>query len=136
MMAILLAGLSGFLKGMHSRSPIRARGFGDVVSSAATEELAYRAAPAALAAAFGQQLPVGATAAVFAADHVLSETHTVASGAMRFADVFMGGLLYEEAFTKYGLLGAIASHSLHNLGVYLGASSRKPKRRTSFGHCR
>lgn len=92
-----------------------------VLSGPLTEEMLYRAAPEKL---FGTKLPVGFTAIPFAVDHLVSDaayrtkrglppipaTHK----ALRFADVALGGYLYERAYRSSGLLGAFVAHSLHN----------------------
>lgn len=130
----VLSALSGLLKGVMFEAPPdwRARGFGDVLESATKEELLYRGALGFL----GSKLPAGAGAVIFAADHVLNngEQHSFGSGAVRFADVFLGGLLYERAFKSYGLLGAVAAHTAHNLAVAAGIGlKRRPKRQ--FAGC-
>jgi hypothetical protein len=127
--------------GLHSGPT---RGFGDLAASAATEELAYRALPAVVATATGRSAPKGLGALVFAAHHLMDDqrygvAHTLGGGLGRFADVFLGGLLYEDAYRSYGVLGAIAAHVTHNLAVQFGtSSSRKAPRATSknFGRCR
>lgn len=90
------------------------------------EELLYRAAPLW---AF-PRLPYGSTAVVFAADHVLDDLKetpppTAGQAAARFGDVFLGGLLYETAFRRQGVVAAIAAHMLHNAAVALGARVRR-----------
>lgn len=141
MRALLLAGLSGFMKGAMGMHTAPARGFADVVTSAATEEVAYRAIPATIAAAMGREAPRGLGALVFAADHLLDDRiHGVnrGGGLGRFADVLLGGLIYEDAYKSHGVLGAIAAHVAHNMAVQFGATRHAPKRKSpgGFGRCR
>ncbi len=67
-------------------------------------------------------------AVTFAVDHVLSDSRkgpmTTKELVGRFGDVLLGGLLYEKSFRSAGLLGAIASHSAHNLFVGVGSHIR------------
>lgn len=130
----VLSALSGFLKGVTFNPPAsyRPRGLGDVLERATKEELLYRGA----LGFFGSRLPAGASAVIFAADHVLNngEDHSFGSGAVRFADVFLGGLLYERAYKSHGLFGAVAAHVAHNLAVAAGIGlKRRPKRQ--FAGC-
>lgn len=74
-------------------------------------------------------LPLGSTAATFAVDHCLSDFKrdpappmTVAA---RFGDVFLGGLCYEIAMRRMGILGAIGAHCLHNMAVSWGSRARR-----------
>lgn len=136
MKPILLSALSGFLKGIVFDAPedYRPRGLGDVLEAATKEELVYRGALGFL----GARLPAGTSAVIFAADHVLNngENHSFGSGVVRFADVFLGGLLYERAFAEYGLLGAVAGHALHNLGVAAGIGMKSQRRqKRQFAGC-
>jgi hypothetical protein len=75
------------------------------------------------------------SAGIFAADHVFSEKHTLGSGAFRFADVFLGGMLYQRAFREHGLFGAVAAHTLHNLAVAAGAGVRHSSKRFAGRDC-
>lgn len=132
---IVLAGAFGFLKGILGGSPSRSRSLSSYVAAglgaSLIEETVYRALPNAL---FGG-LPMGFTAAKFAADHIApGELPRGQSPVSRFVDVFAGGLLYESAFERGGLLGAVAAHCLHNVAVGLAEGSpvhtvRRRKRR-------
>jgi len=117
----LLAGPETDSKGRRlKRRPKRAyANFGAPV----VEETIYRALPMA---ALGAGLPFGATAAWFAADHVVAERaeHTAGSAAIRFGDVLLGGLLYESAFRRFGFLGAVGAHALHNIMAGVGRGIR------------
>lgn len=91
----------------------------------AKEELIYRAAP--LWAFPG--IPYGTTAVLFAVDHVLDDMRrnpaiTASEIASRFGDVLLGGLIYESAQRKNGVLSAIAAHASHNIAVSVGARLR------------
>lgn len=92
------------------------------------EEAVYRAAPLS---AFGGSLPYGSTAAMFAADHVVSDMRrgpmTAGQIAARFGDVLLGGLLYEQAYQSSGIVGAVTAHSLHNVFVGVGERLRNRK---------
>lgn len=92
------------------------------------EEVQYRGAPFA---AFGSSLPYGATAASFAADHVVSDLrHTPMTTAQvigRLGDVLLGGLAYESAYRQSGLVGAVLSHMGHNLAVGVGERLRRKR---------
>jgi len=97
------------------------------------EEFIYRGVPLWAK----PNLPLGSTAVIFAADHLLSDhreamkhnrpTPTASQVAARLGDTFAGGVAYELAFREYGILGAIACHSFHNLACGLGAKMRKPR---------
>lgn len=149
MKAIFLAGLSGFFKGaMYGRPDVRSPGFGNLVTAAAREELTYRALPATVATALGKTTPRGLSAFIFAVDHLRDDaargvSHSLGGSLGRFADVFLGGLLYEDAYRSHGLLGAVAAHAAHNLAVYAGTAATRQTRgrvklgnRTEFGRCR
>lgn len=89
------------------------------------EEVVYRAVPLGLG---GSRLPRGITALPFAVDHIIGESKLGLSGAAaaaRFADVFLGGLLYEGAYRRYGLLGSTLAHCLHNIGCSVGRYAAK-----------
>lgn len=94
------------------------------------EELIYRAAPLSVF----PNLPMGATAVTFAADHVLDmlrapqgcAPHFTAGQLLaRFGEVLLGGLMYESAYRSSGVVGAVAAHSLHNLACSWGARARR-----------
>ena len=90
-----------------------------VVFGPAAEEVIYRVLPNILSP---RALPLAATPFAFAADHVLPEMRAglaPKAALMRFADVFLGGLLYELSYRQYGYFGAVAAHGLHNLCVDL-----------------
>lgn len=87
----------------------------------AREEMMYRGP---LYLGFGS-LPTGWTAVPFAMEHVIQESalgmhRSSASAFSRFADVFLGGVLYEKAFRRWGILGAIAAHAAHNVALNVG----------------
>ena len=121
----ILSAMFGFLKGTTKPGGPAwgPEGVQANVMAPLLEEAAYRAAPHYLFGGF----PMGVTATVFAADHVWAEngrygldgTHAL----MRFADVLLGGLLYESAFRRWGYLGAVASHAVHNVMCGVGSSA-------------
>ena len=37
-------------------------------------------------------------------------------------DAALGGYVYSKAYDAHGLLGALAAHTAHNIGVWLGSS--------------
>lgn len=128
---IVLAGLHGLIAGAlvgperdrrGRRVKARGRAYAEL-GAPVVEETIYRALPLL---GFGSALPRGATAAWFAADHVASEwsEHDAGSAAVRFGDVFLGGLLYESAFRRFGWLGAIGAHMAHNVMVRMGRNLR------------
>lgn len=128
---ILLAGLHGLVAGYAAgperdrrgrRLKAQPRAYAEF-GAPVVEETIYRALPLM---GLGASIPRGATAAWFAADHVLSEwaDHDAGSAAIRFGDVFLGGLFYESAFRKFGWLGAIGAHALHNLATRVGRNLR------------
>lgn len=127
---IFLSGLFGLAKGLvsHGRGLPSADRSHAQFRAPVVEEAVFRKLPFVL---FGRALPAGYTAAGFALAHVSDEQLNGASALTRFADVFAGGLLYENAFKQYGLLGAIAAHAAHNIAVGLGQghSVRGKKRR-------
>jgi len=89
------------------------------------EELVYRAAPLW---AF-PNIPYGTTAILFAVDHCLDDMRanpniSASEIASRFGDVLLGGLIYESAHRRQGVLSAIAAHSSHNMAVSVGARLR------------
>lgn len=118
----------GFVKGLTSK-PGEEQPFNvqmDMIGPM-KEEFLYRGAP--LWAAPG--LPYGTTAVSFAIDHILHDARrgpmTGSQMLSRFGDVLLGGLAYESAFRSSGIIGAIASHSGHNLAVGLGSRLRSRK---------
>lgn len=128
---IVLAGLHGLVAGFAVGPEIDARGrrvkpkgraYAEL-GAPIVEETLYRALPLM---GFGSALPKGATALAFAADHVRGEwaEHSAGSAALRFGDVFLGGLLYESAFRRFGWLGAIGAHMAHNIFVGVGRTLR------------
>lgn len=81
------------------------------------------------------KLPYGSTAVVFAADHVVSDMKhdgltDAGQIAARFGDVLLGGLAYESAMRRHGILAAIASHMAHNLAVAVGSRARNNTQRS------
>lgn len=97
------------------------------------EETLYRALPLYLGGAYAK-LPVGWTAVPFALEHVVQENNrglhqTTASAFARFTDVFLGGLLYEKAFRRWGILGAFAAHAAHNAMTTAGLHASRRVRR-------
>ncbi len=119
---ILTSALFGLAKGLFGpKSDPGPGGLGYVgFLGPALEEIVYRGVPHYVTRG---RAPMGLSAFGFAADHVRSEEHTPGSALTRFADVFAGGLLYEQAFKRFGILGAIASHSAHNLAIGLVQSA-------------
>jgi membrane protease YdiL (CAAX protease family) len=124
---VLLSAAFGFLKGAMSEGELaypvsKSYAF---FGAPAIEEAAYRALPFETARAAGLALPGGSTAVAFALDHVLNERNgTPGETALRFADVFAGGLLYEIAYKQFGFLGAVLSHVAHNVMISVGKSAR------------
>lgn len=118
----------GFLKGYVSQNTA-VHGFDSRTHfiGPVKEELLYRGVP--LWAVPG--LPYGATAVTFAVDHCISDYRqapmSATSLAARFGDVLFGGLAYELAARRSGILGAIASHMAHNFATSLGVRARGPK---------
>lgn len=130
---IVLAAAFGFLKGyfVARRSPEQpadgSRWLTHVVMGPLWEEAVYRAIPLYTT---GTMLPRGWTAVPFALEHVLQESEvgmhqTTGSTLTRFADTFFGGVLYELAFRRFGLLGAVVAHSLHNVSTFAGAKTAR-----------
>lgn len=90
------------------------------------EETVFRALPLYMHGT--KRLPVGWTAVPFAMEHVLQESsrgrhQTVASAFGRFADVFLGGVLYEKSFRRWGILGAFLAHAAHNIMTNAGVKA-------------
>jgi len=123
---ILLSAAFGLLKGAtiaaHEREPSLVLD----VAGPLYEEAIYRAVPLYT---FGNRVPRGFTALHFAVDHVFSEHQRLGlngpAAALRFADVFAGGLLYEMAFRRWGLFGAFAAHAAHNFMCGFGSKVRR-----------
>jgi len=120
---LALAGLFGFVKGLLASHQPTASGphwLHSVVAAPIYEEAIFRMVPLQFS---GNNLPVGWTGVPFALEHVIQESkHGMSTSRMfaRFTEVAFGGMLYELAYRKWGLLGAAASHSGHNFGVKLG----------------
>lgn len=138
MNSILAAAAFGFAKGfaMAKVNPRADAGGGKnwlahYLLGPLREEAFYRAAPLA----FGDIGLEGWTAVPFALEHVVQEasrgSHDAVSGFGRFADVMLGGVLYEKAYRQYGLFGAVLAHSLHN--VFTGVGARTARRKVSHG---
>ncbi len=123
----------GFIKGLTSSSEEREEPFSleQDFMGPVKEELIYRGTPLWLK----PNLPFGSTAAIFAADHLVSDhrmavlegtpTPSASQIVARLGDTFAGGLMYEMAFRRHGILGAIAAHVGHNWAVGLGAKARR-----------
>jgi membrane protease YdiL (CAAX protease family) len=129
---ILASAAFGFLKGFLMRVPERSSTgvshLHAVITGPLSEELLYRAM---LPAINGRPVHRALSAGIFATDHVLSEFRrfgpamTPGRAVTRFADVFAGGMLYENAYRRSGILGAFLAHAAHNLAVgYGGKVSR------------
>ncbi len=121
----------GLVKGLTSRERLPFSAEQDVYGPA-KEEFAYRGLPLWAK----PNLPFGSTAAVFAADHLADDlrrhsregtTMTPGEVVSRLGDVFLGGLAYETAFKRGGILGAIGAHMAHNVFVSLGSKARNRK---------
>lgn len=114
----------GFIKGLSSSGRDTFNAEQDLYGPV-KEELVYRGAPLWAA----PNLPFGSTAVAFAADHVASELkgHTLEASAVaaRFGDVLLGGLLYETAFRRFGIVGAAAAHVAHNMAISWGTKARR-----------
>lgn len=125
---LVLSVAFGFLKGCLSDGGappyVRSKAYTHL-GAPLLEEAAYRAVPFETARAAGLAMPGGTTAFAFALDHVLSEPKQGSGDtALRFADVFAGGMLYEMAYRRFGFFGAVLSHILHNVSIDLGLRSR------------
>lgn len=127
MLGSLLGSLAlGLVKGFTSKTTHEFSAQTDIYAPI-REELAYRGSLRAAPTAFGS------TAVTFVVDHVLSEAYrqpnmTASQMAARFGDVLLGGTLYEGAMRSHGILGAIASHALHNTAVSVGSRLRWKKK--------
>lgn len=124
---ILFSAAFGFLKGMVAQHDPRAEHSQLAANFAGPlfEEVFYRAIPLYTV---GNRFPRGLTALHFATDHIVSESRRGLHGPMmaaRFADVFLGGLLYERAFREWGILGSFAAHALHNVMCGVGYRVRR-----------
>lgn len=94
------------------------------------EELLYRGP-----LYFFPRVPYGASALLFAADHLADDARADAGGPppdawevlARFGDVLLGGLAYETAQRKSGILAAISCHMAHNMSVGFGSRLRGGK---------
>ena len=115
---LLASAAFGFFKGLALSGQTRTDADAwDLTGAPLTEEAAFRAAPGFAG------VPPALSAVAFAGAH-MRKGDTVG----RFADVFLGGLLYGSAFKQWGFAGAVASHMAHNLAVHFGG--RVGKRRT------
>lgn len=123
---VLASAAFGLLKGFATpRGQSSSFSFVADVWGPVREEATYRAAPFR---AFGD-VPHGSTAAAFAADHLFSDMRqqpmTAAQLVGRFGDVLLGGYIYEKSYRAYGILGAVASHVIHNVAVTAGERLRR-----------
>jgi membrane protease YdiL (CAAX protease family) len=123
LLAFIQGAVKGFLAG--PKATLQADAETSILGAPVWEEALYRWAPNAAADAVDAKIPTGWTAAAFALDHVAAEAKDSTSSqlAFRFADVFVGGLIYENAFKAHGLLGAIGAHALHNLTTVFTAKA-------------
>lgn len=122
---VLVSALHGLLKGalnarVNPTAPIEGASFKHSLVGPIKEEIIYRALPLYFGSALSKRMPTGWTAVPFALEHVVQESarglhQTTGSAFGRFADVFLGGVLYEKAFREWGILGAVAAHCLHNV---------------------
>lgn len=131
---VLTSIASGLAKGIAFADKQRPHNAGSLLHSAllgpVTEELTYRAMPLTAA----PHLPRGLTAIPFALAHVSPVDMVTRPGwsSWRIADAGLGGVIYEAAYRRGGMLAAVAAHGGHNLGVALGASlARDPASRTA-----
>lgn len=125
----MLASLAlGFFKGLTDEKESQFHPEMDFIGPV-KEELVYRGLPLWAK----PNLPFGTTAAIFAVDHIFSDYgRSVQEGVpmsrleivARFGDVLLGGMLYEQSFRSFGILGAIASHVGHNVACGLGSKVR------------
>lgn len=130
MSPIIVSALFGFVKGYFSEGPHREVDRDHEIAAnlvaPVREEMIYRAIPLYT---FGDAFPKGGTAVAFAIDHVMGEGprlgYRTGPMAARFADVFFGGLLYEYAFRRWGIFGAVAAHSFHNVMCGVGYRARR-----------
>jgi len=119
---ILFAGLYGLFKGLASGPAPALGGAGrryTHLQAPVFEETLFRKLPHAL---FGDYLPPGYTAAGFALAHLGEPGMSGLDMALRFADVFAGGLIYETAYKRHGWFGAICAHAAHNIALGLSSS--------------
>lgn len=112
---IAMAGGWGLIKGLVAgRSTARTHNhFSAYVSGPFMEEAMFRL----------PQLAAPISSAAFAAVHLTPDMvrEDPLFSAFRFAEVFAGGMLYDQAFKRYGFLGAVGAHILHNVSCTLGA---------------
>lgn len=112
---IAMSGAWGMIKGLIAgRSTARQHNhFSAYVSGPFIEEAMFRL----------PQLSAPISSAAFAAVHLTPDMvkQDPLFSAFRFGEVFCGGLLYDQAFKRYGFLGAVGAHMLHNISCTLGA---------------
>lgn len=112
---IAAAGGWGLIKGLVAgKNSLRDRiGLGDFFAGPVIEEMMFRA----------PQIHPALSSAAFAAVHLTPAMvmHDPGFSAFRFAEVFAGGLMYDRAYKRYGFLGAVGAHFLHNAACTIGA---------------
>jgi len=121
---ITIAAGFGFLKGAllargHRMAP--GKEFYAGIVAPMVEEAMFRAIPFKMAEITGAKPPNGATAFSFAAEHIRQEGWSGGHSVWRFGEVFFGGILYEQAYKKWGWFGSVGAHSLHNIMVSVGS---------------
>lgn len=113
---IALAGLLGLAKGFVAGqgSVRRHNHLGSFLVAPLLEEATFRV----------PQVHPALSSAAFAAAHMTPGLMKGDPGfsAYRFAEVFAGGLIYDLAFKRFGLLGAVGAHALHNVACSLGGA--------------
>lgn len=113
---IALAGLIGLAKGLVSGpgSVRRHNHLGSFLMAPLLEEATFR----------GPQMHPALSSAAFAAAHMTPQLMKAdpSFSAYRFAEVFAGGLIYDAAFKRFGFLGAVGAHALHNVACSLGGA--------------
>lgn len=112
---IAMSGAWGLIKGLVAgRSTARQHNhFSAYVSGPFMEEAMFRL----------PQLSAPISSAAFAAVHLTPDMirEDPLFSAFRFGEVFAGGMMYDSAFKRYGFLGAVGAHMLHNVACTLGA---------------
>lgn len=113
---IALAGLMGLAKGLlRGPSAVRRHNhLGAYLINPLLEEASFR----------GPQLHPALSSAAFAVAHMTPGLlkDDPGFGAYRLAEVFAGGLIYDMAFKRFGFLGAVGAHALHNVACSLGGA--------------
>jgi len=126
---ILLSAAFGFIKGFTSSEPSTGFDVEQDLWGPTKEELIFRG-PLWIF----PKVPYGATALFFAGEHILSDQKespqmTPLEVVARLGDVFLGGMLYELAMRRGGMLSAIGAHAAHNNAIRWGEQLRNGVKR-------